>query len=124
MGFKKIYLASPFWNDDPKIRVKRFKSACKAAANIFEKYGDQYIVLSPIAHSYSVSKYGKMPVPDPRWYDWDRALLEVCDEVWVLDIDGWNESVGVQKEIQWAKEADKPLKMVTPRGRKYGYKYE
>ena len=43
------------------------------------------------------------------WQRHDRRYLDVCDEVVVLMLDGWRESVGVQAEIAIARELGKPV---------------
>jgi len=44
----------------------------------------------------------------------DRAFLEMCSEVWVLTLDGWRESEGVQAEMAMARELGKPVVVVEP----------
>jgi len=48
------------------------------------------------------------------WREYDRAFLEMCSEVWVLTLDGWRESHGVQAEIELARELGKPVVLVEP----------
>ena len=100
-----IYLASPFTHDDPAVRQQRYEAACRAAAALISQ---GQIVFSPISHSYGISADG-LP---PDWHFWekhDRRYLEVCDELAVLMLDGWQESVGVQAEIAIAREYGKPI---------------
>jgi hypothetical protein len=70
------------------------------------------VVFSPIAHSHSIAKYG-LPVDWSFWEAQDRRLLQACDEVWVLMLDGWCESVGVQAEIRIAQTLGKPVRFVS-----------
>ena len=100
-----IYLASPFTHDDPAIRQQRFEAACRAAAALICR---GQTVFSPIAHSYVICRYG-VPLDWRFWQRHDRRYLEVCDEVVVLMLDGWRESVGVQAEIAIARELGKPI---------------
>ncbi len=46
----------------------------------------------------------------------DRALLERCDQLVVLMLDGWRESVGVQAEILIASELGIPTRYWEPNG--------
>jgi hypothetical protein len=48
------------------------------------------------------------------WEQYDRKFLERCDEVVVLMLDGWEESVGVQAEIRIAGELGKPVRYLAP----------
>ena len=100
-----IYLASPYSHPDPAVREHRFDEACRAAA-AFTKFG-QY-VFSPIAHSHPIAKHGA-PTDWKFWEAYDRKFIEWCNLFGVLRLDGWQISVGVQAEIQIARELKKPV---------------
>lgn len=36
------------------------------------------------------------------WMDWSRRILEASGAVWVPDMDGWQASVGIAREVEWA----------------------
>jgi nucleoside 2-deoxyribosyltransferase len=103
-----IYLASPYTHSDGDVRRQRFDSACRAAATLISQ---GKTVFSPIAHSHAICAYG-LPLDWRFWERHDRRYLEVCDEVVVLMLDGWRESVGVQAEIGIARELGKPVSFV------------
>lgn len=107
-----IYLASPYSHPDPAVREFRFREACRAAAK-FMRCGQP--VFSPIAHGHCICTYG-LPTDWRFWEPFDRRQLERCDEVVVLMLDGWQESVGVQAEIRIAGEYGKPVRYVAPEG--------
>jgi nucleoside 2-deoxyribosyltransferase len=107
-----IYLASPFTHFDPAVRQWRFEAACRAAAALITQ---GKTVFSPIAHSFGICAFG-IPHDWHFWQRHDRRYLDVCDEVVVLMLDGWRESVGVQAEIIAARELGKPVKFLTKRG--------
>lgn len=48
------------------------------------------------------------------WAKFDRALLERCQKVIVIDIDGLAESVGVRAEIKIANELGIPVEYYKP----------
>ena len=100
-----IYLASPFTHPDPAVRQRRFEAACRAAAALIAQ---GKTVFSPIAHSFGICAFG-IPHDWAFWQRHDRRYLDVCDEVVVLMLDGWRESVGVQAEISAARELGKPV---------------
>ena len=52
-----IYLASPYWNHNPRVRRERFEHTCRIAAVLMLR-GD--VVFSPVAHSHCVAKHGKL----------------------------------------------------------------
>lgn len=105
-----IYLASPYSHPDHAVREQRFQEACRAAAKLI-RLG--YAVFSPIAHSHPICQHG-CPGDWDSWEAFDQELLSHCDEVVVLAIDGWRESVGVQAEIRLAAKLGKPVRYLQP----------
>ena len=105
-----IYLASPYSHPDPAVRERRFRDACRAAAALLRS---GRAVFSPIAHSHPLVAHG-LPTDWSFWEWQDREHLARCDEVMVLMLDGWEESVGVREEIRIAREMDKPVRLVDP----------
>lgn len=104
-----IYLASPYSHPDPAVRQARFDAACRAAAELIRR---GYVVFSPIAHSHCIAQHG-LPLNWGYWERHDRRFLAACDELWVLQLDGWEHSRGVQAEIAIAKEMGKPVRFVS-----------
>jgi nucleoside 2-deoxyribosyltransferase len=105
-----IYLASPYSHPDPSVRERRFRAACRAAVALLHA---GRVVFSPIAHSHPLAQHG-LPGSWQFWERYDRAFLERCEEVVVLMLDGWQESVGVQAEIRIARELGKPVRYLAP----------
>ena len=100
-----IYLASPYNDPDPAVREKRFEAACEAAAALFRR---GFLVFSPIAETHPIAKHG-VPLDWEFWQSYDREHIGHCSQVWVLTLDGWKESQGVQAEIAIARELGKPI---------------
>ena len=100
-----IYLAAPYTSDDPTVRQQRFEANCQAAAELIHR---GKIVFSPIAMTHNLCRYG-LPLNWEFWQQIDRRFLDLCDEVVVLMLDGWQQSVGVQAEIAIARELGKPV---------------
>jgi nucleoside 2-deoxyribosyltransferase len=104
-----IYLASPYTSDDPAVRQARFEAACRAAAAFIRR---GHVVFSPVAHSHCIAQHG-LPVDWGFWERHDRRFLAACDELWVLTLDGWRESRGVQAEMTIARALGKPVRFVS-----------
>lgn len=49
-----------------------------------------------------------------RWYEYGFELLQRCDRLWVLELTGWRESHGVQREIAIATSRGIPLEGIDP----------
>lgn len=95
-----IYLASPYSHKDPYIQIQRFERACAWTASLLRR---GRIIFSPIAHSHPLVRYG-LPERFDFWKHFDTTILSRCDELWVLQLPGWQDSTGVQSEINIARE--------------------
>lgn len=102
-----IYLASPYSSLKGAVRRWRFKRACQAAA-FFMRQGLH--VFSPIAHSHPIVVCDALLPKDwPFWETQDRWYIDRADEVRVLMLPGWGDSVGVAAEIEIATRLGKPV---------------
>jgi nucleoside 2-deoxyribosyltransferase len=105
-----IYLASPYSHPDRDERERRFTAACYATVLLIQA---GHVVFSPIVHGHPLVRHG-LPTDWPFWERIDRDHLERCDEVVVLMLDGWKESIGVAAEIRIAEELGKPVRYLAP----------
>jgi hypothetical protein len=95
-----IYLATPYWSDDPNLRPDRFILACRIAAKLML---EGHVVFSPIAHSHSVAVHGNLPPGhDFDWMAQDLPMLRNCQMLLVAMMPGWKESKGIALEIREA----------------------
>jgi len=106
-----IYLASPYSHDDTQIRDGRFREVCKWAAR-FMRAGK--LIFSPIAHTHPIAMAGELPTGWAFWQKYDHAQLDAASEMWVLMLDGWDKSKGVQGEIEYMKVKGKPIRYIDP----------
>jgi hypothetical protein len=108
-----IYLASPYSDPDPEVREQRFRAVCKHAAGMMRR-GER--VLSPIAHTHpiAIASGGTLMLGWDFWERYDTELVKMCDEVRVLKLPGWEESVGVQAEIELARKMGKAVRYEEP----------
>jgi Nucleoside 2-deoxyribosyltransferase len=109
-GLLVLYLASPYSDPAPAVREHRFRAACRATVALM-RAGE--IVFSPVVHSHPLTEDG-LPTDWGFWERFDRQFLALCDELVVLMLDGWNESIGVQAEIRIATELGKPVRYLAP----------
>ena len=106
---KLIYLAAPYSHPDEKVRLQRFDAINKAAGNLIKS---GRFVFSPISHSHPIAMVSDLPTGFDYWGDYDRRMVGHCDELFVLMLDGWEKSIGVQVEIQIAKCFGKPISYI------------
>ena len=111
MGFS--YMASPYTHEDPDVRQRRFEQVCRAAAHMMD---EGKVVFSAIAHGHAIEIYGAESRRD--WEFWENQcinMLDTADELLVLTLDGWQDSVGVQREIDYAEDCGIPTRYINPR---------
>jgi nucleoside 2-deoxyribosyltransferase len=106
MSKKKIYLACPYSDPDEFVRFERYYAATKKAAELIRQ---GHIVYSPITHSHPINQTCNLPNDFEFWRESCLSFIDWCDEVYVLDIDGWKESKGVQEEISYALSKGKTV---------------
>ena len=96
-----VYLACPYWHENPAIREQRFRAVNKVAGILIMR-GD--IVFSPISHSHPINETLTQRPPNTYWVDFDSAYLQHSYKMVVLMIDGWDRSAGIKAEMAMAKE--------------------
>ena len=104
---KKIYLACPYSHPKKGVRLHRTAQSDEKAAELMEK---GYRVFSPLSHSVPISRF--CSEENNKSYDFwltqDFWILDVCDELHILCLEGWLNSKGIQAEINRAMEKGIP----------------
>lgn len=80
----------------------------KFLANL-HAFNPEHTFISPMVQDYQLLQYMNTA---PDWASWGkhcRTIIERCDQVWVLQFDGWDSSVGVRGEIDHATLHNKPI---------------
>lgn len=106
---KVFYLATPYTHLDPSVKKHRADVAMKAAVDLL-RHG--VYVFSPIAYNAPMEQHD-LPSDWEFWEDYDKAFVRRCDALLVLKMDGWDRSVGVQAEIDYAREISMPVFYIT-----------
>ncbi len=101
---KLIYLAQPYTGTDEEMQ-DRYDIACEVTARLMN---EGHYVFSPIAHSHGPASYG-LPKDYAYWKGYCELMIPKCDEVRVMEIDGWTTSVGVAAEIKLADSLGIPV---------------
>jgi nucleoside 2-deoxyribosyltransferase len=106
---RKIYLAGPYSSPDAKVREERFRSLNAKAGELI-KAG--YVVFSPISHAHSIAEQCELPKGWEFWREYCESFVEWADEVQVLMLEGWMDSVGVKAEVEVALRLKKAVNFV------------
>jgi uncharacterized protein DUF1937 len=100
-----IYLASPYSHPEEHIKQSRYEMVMEATAYLL---ADGHFIYSPILNSHPIASRCGIPGEWNHWRAFDTVMISRCDELWVLDIEGWISSEGVQAEIQIAQRRNIP----------------
>jgi len=106
-----IYLASPYSHPKEEVRTMRFNRAVDA---VIALHRQGKFVFSPIVHSHPLALCG-LGGTWKDWAAWDEAFMRRCSSVLVLQLDGWQHSVGVQAEIEMAARLGKMVAYLAKR---------
>jgi len=104
-----IYLASPYTDPDPKVREVRFHQAAVAAGRMMR---EGQTVFSPIVHCHPIALLVGLPTDWNFWRTYCELFAGKCRKLVVLKLDGWEASVGVQKEVAIAKRLGIPVEYI------------
>ena len=95
-----IYIASPYSHPEDAVREQRYYDVVDYTARCLNA-GE--FVFSPIAQNHTIALHHKMPTTWDFWSKIDYAMVDGAHTVRVLMLDGWDKSVGVAAEVEYAK---------------------
>jgi hypothetical protein len=113
-AIKMVYLASPLSHPFKEIEKMRYEDINKVAANLHELYPQVAFIL-PITQSYKLKEYNtNLGTSFEAWKDRDLEFINRSDELWIVTIDGWKESIGVMAELDFALQYQMPIYFIDP----------
>lgn len=95
-----IYLASPYTSPDIFVMEERYQRNLDMLAHLLAK---GHVVYSPIVHFHPLACERDLPRDFAFWSRINLWMLGRADSLYVLKLDGWEESVGLTAEIERAK---------------------
>lgn len=105
-----IYLASPYTDRSNTVMENRYRMALEAAAELTQA---GHCIYSPIAHFHPMACIYDMPRDIEFWDDHSRTMILRADKMFVLQLEGWESSIGVMREMEYAKGYDLPITMLS-----------
>lgn len=97
-----IYLASPYYAPQEKVKAQRADEVARKAASILKR-GE--LVFCPAAHGHMIGQF----CSGVDWLELNKWFLKRCDKMIVLTLVGWELSVGVRQEIECARQWKIPI---------------
>lgn len=108
-----VYLASPYTPTLGESIEDRVDAACKAAARLMES---GFSVFAPVPHSHCIAEHlaPERQLDHNFWMAQDLAVLRHCERVFVLRLDGWERSRGIERELMEARTAGISIEYIDP----------
>ena len=103
-----IYMAAPLGHPDPRIRRERFESVNRYCGYLIRQ---RVLVFSPLSLGASLDGDA---ISNSSWYALGLQMLSRCDELRILALGGWEDSVGVGLEIRYARQLRIPVSIADP----------
>lgn len=94
-----IYLACPYKHVSVAIKEARYRAVLEATAFFMRQ---DEIIFSPIVHNHPIAMTFNFPDNFHYWQKVDLHILSRCDKLWILQLEGWDQSVGVAWETKHA----------------------
>lgn len=108
-----VYLASPYSHTHAKVRLYRYNLITKITGELQDRY--PYAFIGPITQSHNTAQYMiNNNTEFTAWIIRDFTYISHCNELWVIMIDGWQESKGIQEELLFAKTQKIKIKYFDP----------
>lgn len=98
------YLASPHTHSDPAVVEWREKAIMIVAGKLIQM-GLQ--IFCPIMHTAALDR--EIKIPHHRWLMQDQPIFDASRLLIVVQLPGWEKSVGITAEIERAKKRKKPI---------------
>lgn len=106
-----IYLASPYSSPDPAVEQERYE---QTQAFVALHLANQIILFSPIVFTHPLTVKYDLPKDAAFWWKFNKRMIEIAKELWVLKLPGWLGSVGVGTEIELFKIIGRPISYKDP----------
>lgn len=116
MSNNLIYLSSPYTHKSEDVEQERFEQALLAAGYLINSLE---LVFSPIAHSHPIAKACKLSGSYDYWIRLNQAWIRACARLYLLQIPGWKESIGVRAEFDYAQALKTPVFLMVPIDNEY-----
>jgi hypothetical protein len=104
-----IYLAAPYSHKNKDVMIERFLRINKVAAKLMAQ--GNYI-FSPISHTHPIAEAGELPRGWEFWKGYDEEMISHCSSLYVLTLEGWQESTGVNAEVELAAVWEIPISFI------------
>lgn len=106
-----IYLASPYTSPDREVMESRYKQIMLV---VREFLLNGQVVYSPILHCHPIAVEYGLPRDFNFWQAFDHAMIRAASFVMIIQLEGWEDSIGIKNEVDFARSISKPVVMYNP----------
>lgn len=99
---KLIYLGCPYASNDYEIMASRYFGVTEVAKALTRA---GFVVFSPITHAHPIQQRTGWSF----WQHLDLPILSICQLMIVYQLEGWQQSVGLTAEIEFAGSLGIPI---------------
>lgn len=104
-----IYLCSPYSHSDPEVVKERYEKTVKYVNSLLI---DGRSVISPVVYGHNIVEICGSPSDWGYWEEFCTDMIARCDEVLILPLDGWQDSVGIKGEMELAEQFKKQVTVI------------
>ena len=104
---KHIYIASPY-SGTPTEMNNRYFEILLITAQLMSLY-PEHNIYSPIVHSHPIAGIIGNQTDHEFWVSRCVETIRRMDELWIVKMDGWDQSRGIRVEKTEARQLHKPL---------------
>ena len=103
-----IFISTPYSHPDKLVQIERFETTSQLVATLLNQ---GKFPISPIVHGHPTTQYG-VRGDWQFWSDYCHEFIKACKMVFVGDLEGWEQSTGVQAEVEYAKSIGKEIYLI------------
>jgi cbb3-type cytochrome oxidase subunit 1 len=102
-----VYLCSPYsYKADEALMEWRYQENLRVLTELTLQ---GIPVFSPIVTSHNMSAKYKLPCTFDFWEKVDFGVIDHCSHIYVMMLPDWDKSIGVTKELEYAKKIGKEI---------------
>lgn len=105
-----IYVGSPYTHTSIRIEEQRYRNTMWYVVGLLRQ---RQWAFSPILHCHDMAQRFSLPKDALHWMDYNFAMLSAARELHVLQLPGWESSVGLKSEVAfWRHSRERPVKFI------------
>jgi len=107
---KKVIVVGPFNTTDEELKKRRVHTIATYCAELFHK---GIIPVSALLSGLAFAEHAELPTDTMTWANFSKLYVNGCDEMHVLQLEGYDTSRGVLLEIAEAERLGITIKYIS-----------